>query len=242
MRLLSFMPQTFSFGLGITSIVLFTILSGGGASGWRAAIMVIVALFAKHFNRDFKSSRALGFAIIVMLAPNPLLLAFDPSFELSILATIGLVFVSPLVTPYLVKVPERFGMREIIGATIATQITVLPFLIYNTGLVSFVSLPVNILVLGFVPITMLFGFITGVAGIPSVYLSFIPGAFAYALLAYQLFVIHLGSIVPFGTIKLPAFSPEVLLVIYTAIVLAYLLLKRKIIFVQPQNSPQSLSN
>ena len=88
MNFLKFLPKNFSFGIGAVSIILFTILSGSGASAWRAAIMVLVALSAKKLNRDYKASRALGFAILLMLAPNPLLLVFDPSFQLSILATI----------------------------------------------------------------------------------------------------------------------------------------------------------
>src|SRR3989344_3759953 len=189
MSLLRFFPKNISFGSGVISIVLFTILSGGGASAWRAAIMVLVALFAKKMNRDYKISRVFGFTIILMLAPNPLLLVFDPSFQLSILATIGIIFVSPFVTPYLTRVPERFGLREIISTTIATQITVLPFLIYNMGLLSLVSLPVNVLILGTIPLTMFFGFITGLTGFVSLYLSFIPAFFAYILLWYQLTII-----------------------------------------------------
>ncbi|MBA3733357.1 ComEC family competence protein [Patescibacteria group bacterium] len=217
MALLKFLPKTLSFGIGTLSIILFTILSGGGASAWRAAIMVLVALFAKKTNRDYKASRALGFAILLMLAPNPLLLAFDPSFQLSILATIGLIFVSPLVSPYLIKVTERFGLREVMASTIATQIVVLPFLIYNTGLISFVSLPVNVLILGTIPLTMLLGFITGMVGLVSLYLSYIPAIFAYALLWYQLKIVHLGAILPFGAIKIPAFSQLILVIIYSII-------------------------
>src|SRR3990167_3642920 len=102
-----FRPKNLSFGFGIISIILFTILSGGGASAWRASIMVLVALFAKKSNRDFKASRAFGFAIILMLAPNPLLLVFDPSFQLSALATIGIIFVSPLIFPYFKWVTKK---------------------------------------------------------------------------------------------------------------------------------------
>jgi competence protein ComEC len=217
MDALKFLPKYISFGAGMVGIILFTILSGGGASAWRAAIMVLVALFAKKLNRDFKVSRALGFAVVLMLASNPTLLFFDPSFQLSILATIGLVFVSPFVEPYLKNVTEKFGLREILSSTIATQITVLPFLIYNTGIVSLVSLPVNILILGTIPLTMFLGFITGVFGLVSLYLSFIPALFAYCLLWYQLTVVHVGSIVPLGYIKLPAFSVGVLLITYSII-------------------------
>ena len=116
-----FSPKNFAFGAGAVGIILFTILSGAGASATRAAIMVLVALFAKRMNRDYKASRVLGFTVVLMLAPNPLLLVFDPSFQLSVLATIGLIFVTPYITPYLSKVTERFGLREIIGRTQQTR-------------------------------------------------------------------------------------------------------------------------
>lgn len=214
MNALKFLPKNFSFGFGVGSIILFIILSGGSASAWRAGIMVLVALFAKKFNRDYKASRVLGFTIILMLAPNPLLLAFDPSFQLSVLATIGIIFVSPLILPYLTKVTERWGLREIISTTIATQITVLPFLIYNMGLLSLVSLPVNVLILSTVPITMFLGFVTGLTGLFSLYLSFIPAFFTYILLWYQLNIIHIGASIPFGAISLPTFSPIILILVY----------------------------
>lgn len=228
MSFFKFMPKNFAFGAGVSGIILFIILSGGGASAWRAGIMVLVALGAKKLGRDYKASRVLGFVIVVMLAPNPLLLAFDPSFQLSILATIGLIFVSPYVSPYLTFITERFGLREIVASTIATQTTVLPFLIYNMGLLSFVSLPVNVLILSTIPLTMFFGFITGVFGFISLYLSFIPALFAYALLWYQLTVVHIGASLPYGSIKLPAFSPVALLVVYGFILTILYSLKRKL--------------
>jgi competence protein ComEC len=214
MSFLSFLPQTFSFTFGCIGIIFFTILSGGGASAIRAAIMVLVALFAKKFNRDYKASRAFGFAVVLMLAPNPLLLVFDPSFQLSALATTGLIFVSPFVTPYLLWVTEKFGLREIISSTIATQLTVLPFLVYNMGTLSLISLPVNILILSTIPTTMFLGFITGIFGLVSVYLSFIPALISYAFLWYQLTIVHIGATLPFGAITLPAFSPFILILVY----------------------------
>lgn len=227
MSVLSFLPKAFSFSFGIISIILFTILSGGGASSSRAAIMVLVALIAKKMNRDYKASRALGFAIVLMLAPNPLLLVFDPSFQLSALATIGLIFVSPFVVPYMSWLTEKWNFREIVSSTIATQITVLPFLIYNTGLLSIVSLPVNILILGTIPTTMFLGFITGIIGLFSLYLSFIPALFAYVLLWYQLTIVHIGATLPFGAINIPAFSPIILFLIYGIIFVGLYKLKRQ---------------
>ncbi len=227
MSFLTFLPQAFSFTFGCIGIILFTILSGGGASAWRAAIMVLVALFAKKINRDYKASRAFGFAVVLMLAPNPLLLVFDPSFQLSALATIGLIFVSPFITPYLLWATEKFGLREIISSTIAAQLTVLPFLIYTTGVLSLVSLPVNILILSTIPTTMFLGFITGALGLVSIYLSFIPALFSYAFLRYQFTVVHIGANLPFGVVLLPAFSPIILVLIYIFIFSGLYFLQKK---------------
>lgn len=217
MSFLAFLPASVSFMVGCISIILFTILAGGGASAVRAAIMVLVALFAKKMNRDYKASRALAFAIVVMLAPNPLLLVFDPSFQLSILATIGIVFVTPIITPYFLRVPEKFGMREIISSTIATQLTVLPFLVYTMGTLSLVALPVNVLILATIPATMFLGFVTGLFGVFSLWLSFIPALPSYILLWYQLAVVHLGANIPFSSITLPSFSPTILTLVYAVI-------------------------
>ena len=227
MAFFRFLPKNYSFGFGALGIILFTILSGGGASAWRAGIMVLVALFAKKMNRDYRIGRVFGFTIVLMLAPNPLLLAFDPSFQLSVLATIGLIFVTPHITPYLLWVTEKFGLREIISSTIATQITVLPYLIYNMGILSLVSLPVNVLILGTIPLTMLLGFITGIAGLISLYLSFIPAFFTYILLWYQLTVVHIGANIPFGAITLPAFSLIILILTYVIIFGGLYFIKKK---------------
>ncbi len=228
MALLIFLPSTIAFGIGCVSILLFTILAGGGASAIRAAIMVLVALFAKKTNRTYTASRAFAIAVVGMLVWNPLLLAFDPSFQLSALATIGLIFVSPFFAPYLTRVTEKYGLREIVSSTIATQVIVLPFLIYNTGVLSLVSLPVNILILGTVPLTMLLGFITGSVGLISMYLAFIPALPTILLLWYQLTIVHIGATFPFGAVVLPAFSFGVLIFVYVLIFLGlYFLQKRK---------------
>ena len=51
--------------------------------------------------------------------------------------------------------------QDFAGATIATQIFVLPLLLYQMGQLSLVSLPANLLILPVIPWTMLFGFFAG---------------------------------------------------------------------------------
>jgi competence protein ComEC len=231
----AFLPATFSFLIGALAIILFTILAGGGASALRATIMVLVALLARQFGREYSAARAFGLAVVLMLLFNPLLLVFDASFQLSVLATIGIIFVSPFLESHLSHVPEKFGMREIVSATISTQLVVLPFLIYQTGILSLVALPVNILILATVPAAMFLGFLTGLVGLFSLWLSYLPAIFSYALLWYQLTVVHIGATLSFGAIILPAFSPWV-------VVLVYVIIGVVLYFLQKNSQPQASKN
>ncbi len=227
MFLLSSLSKNLSFGFGVVSIILFTILSGSGASANRAAVMVVVALFAKRFNRDYKAGRALGFTTLFLLAPNPLLLIFDPSFQLSVLATVGMLFVSPLLLPRFKFLTQRFGVRETVSTTVGVMLSTLPLLVYTTGIVSIVSLPVNVVVLGVVPTTMLFGFVTGLLGLVSPHLGLVPGFISTFLLKYILTVIHYSANLPMAYIKLPAFSLGVLVGVYLVIISGLFFLKKK---------------
>jgi len=130
-----------------------------------------------------------------MVFHNPNILLYDPSFQLSFLATVGLIYVSPKIEHIFRFIPKKSGMREIVGATIGTQIFILPFLVYLVGQISLVSLPVNILILPFIPITMLFGFITGMLGYVSYTLSLIFGwqRFQVFLCRYWLLVYFIFS-------------------------------------------------
>lgn len=84
---------------------------------------------------------------------NPLVIMQSVSFQLSFVATLGLILLTPLFT--FVRIPEQFGLREIIGSTIATQVAVLPLLLGSIGMVSVTGLFVNILVVPLVPFIML---------------------------------------------------------------------------------------
>ena len=143
----------------IIGVISFVLMTGAEATVVRAAIMVLTVIVAKMFGRNYSASRALLVAGFVMLLENPKILVFDPSFQLSFLATLALIYVVPIIDRYLKAIPEKWGLRMIVATTLATQLTVLPLLVYSIGDFSLVSLPANILVLLAVPLTMLVGFI-----------------------------------------------------------------------------------
>ncbi|MDB5253986.1 MAG: Competence protein ComEC [Parcubacteria group bacterium] len=184
---------------GIFSVVgigLFTLITGGTATVVRAAIMAVIAVSGKLFGRNYSASRALVFAGVLMVLQNPKILLLDPSFQLSFLATVAMIYVSSFVETFLSKVPETFQFRQIVSSTISTQLFVLPYLLFQIGKVSVVSLFSNLLILMFVPFTMLIGFISTTVSYFSAALA-IPGAYvSHMLLWWMLSVAHF-----FGTLS-----------------------------------------
>jgi len=162
-------------------------------------------VLAKATGRLYDVTRALLVAGFVMLLHNPQILVFDMSFQLSFLATVGLIYVSPLILRHVHFVTERLHLRDVVVATVSTQVFVLPFILYTMGELSLVALPVNLLVLAGIPLTMLFGFLAGMVGFISTTVA-VPFAFvAYGLLAYELAVVEWFAALPFASLTIPVF-------------------------------------
>lgn len=205
MAVLFFLPFTLQLIVGTLAIIGFALMTGAGATIVRASIMAILVLIARATGRVSDMTRLLFIAGFLMLLVNPKILVYDASFQLSFLATFGLLYVSPLIAPYVSRVTERFGLREVLIATLATQIFVLPAILYKMGEVSLVAVPVNMLVLLVIPMTMLLGFLAGVVGLFSTLLAW-PFAFgAFFLLSYELFIVHIFSSLPFASLHIPQF-------------------------------------
>jgi competence protein ComEC len=189
-------------------------MTGAGATVVRASVMAILAIIARTTGRKEDIGRVLVVTAMLMCAWNPWTLVYDVSFQLSFIATIGLIFVTPKVEPWFFKLSEKFGIRSIVSATVATTITTLPFLLYKMGILSVVSLPVNLLVLPFVPSAMLFGFIAVMLGSISIVLALPVALLARFILGYILFLITGVAGFPFAKVVVPAFPFWMLLLLY----------------------------
>jgi competence protein ComEC len=181
--------------------------------------MASIALFARATGRTYDALRALGIVATGMVAVNPRTLLFDPGFQLSVIATWGLVSISPLLESRLERITERFGLRSIVASTIGTQIAVLPILLFQSGTLSFVSLPANILVLPVVPLAMLASFISGVAGAIAGGLAVIVGAPAYVLLSYVIEAAQALSVIPYAAVPVPPFPFALVVLVYVFLVI-----------------------
>lgn len=214
-RVLAPLPRGVQFGVGSVLMIFFALMAGTGAATVRALIMALIALLARYYNRSALALRALAVAVAVMVLWNPYILLHDPSFILSVLATFGLITLSPWVEQWLPKFLPRFpSVRSIAASTIAVQLFLLPALLYFSGIVSFFALPANMLVLPLVPTTMLLGFVAGLLGLLSPLFGFVPALCAELLLSWALWVAATTAHLPFSVAIVPEFSGWLLCAVY----------------------------
>lgn len=213
-RILSFLPRNIGIVLGGLGIVAFGILVGGGATVIRSCIMAVIALIGSLLRKDYNVGKALFIAGVIMLIQNPMILLYDPSFQLSFLATLGLILLSSPIEKRIGFITEKFGIRGLVASTLATQIFVSPYILYMMGQLSIIGIIVNIIVLPIIPLTMLFVSLAGIFGFVSIYVSQIFGWLSYFLLNYELFIVRNFSDLPFASIELPKFSFVIVIAFY----------------------------
>lgn len=227
-RALAFLPRTASFSIGAVSMFLFALMAGGGAATVRACSMALIALLARYFHRQALAVRMLALTCAGMVLWNPLSLLYDPSFILSVLATFGLIMLSPSVEEKLPKILAALpSLRSIVASTIAVQIFVLPALLYYTGILSFVAVPANVLALPVVPFAMLLGFVSGLLGLISPYLALAPAVLGQALLWWIISVASVSAHLPLATLTTPAFSAWLMVVSYIPLTAVAIMLYKK---------------
>ncbi len=226
MKLFAFLPLNVGIGLGIFTILLFVIMAGGQSTALRAGVMATLALIARATGRNYDVARALILAGVLMILFNPYLLVYDVSFQLSFIATVAVIFLAPRIEKYFLWVTESFGLRDIASVTCAAYIFVLPFILYKMGNLSVVALPANILVLPFIPFTMLLGFLTGFFGLFWYGFSIPIGFVAYLFLHYELSVIAFLASFSFASFSIPNFPLTLTLLVY--IYFIYMLFGRSI--------------
>ena len=188
--ILFFRRQT-AFWFSVAGVVIFVILTGAQAAVIRAAIMGILVLLAHREGRLNDPRNAIVFAGALMILINPLILRHDVGFQLSFMATLGLIYLAPALEKYFVKLPNSYKLRETFTMTISAQIFVLPLLLFYFKNLSLTSLPANIIVLPTIPLAMLLGFVSGLVGIVLPFLGQLVGYFAWLLTFVQLGIVKL---------------------------------------------------
>lgn len=209
-----FLSEHIALLFGIVGIILFAILVGAGATIIRASVMAILAIIARVLGREHDVIRVLFLAAFFMVLQNPKILLFDISFQLSFLATLSLIYFAPVIENYFGWITEKFTLRETVVSTFAAQIFVLPLLLYSIGEFSIVSPIVNVLVVPWVSITMLLGFISALLGLIWSGFGMILMVPTYIILHLQILVVKFFGDLPFAAVTVPEFPVWLLGCIY----------------------------
>ena len=209
--LLGFLPLVVASIFSAVGMVLFALLVGGGATVIRATIMGLLALVARYTGRPYDAIRALFLAGFFMVLHNPKILSSDISFQLSFIATFGLISFTPVAEKIFYWVPKKIGLREIIMTTFSAQIFVMPWLVYQVGNVSIISFVSNLLVLPSVPLAMLASFISGIFPLQVIAVP------AYFLLGYELWIVHVSASLPYAAVSVPQFSLWMVALMYAGL-------------------------
>ncbi len=178
------------FLIALGTIVLFVLMAGAEASAVRAAIMGSVMLLGQYIGRAHSMRNAIAVSALLMVLWDPNVLRYDLGFQLSFMALIGVVYVKPHVDGLIKRGRDGFmDWRENLSGTSAAQLAVFPIIMHQIGSFSVTALVSNVLLLAFIPMTMVLGSLIGVLGFISTRLASIPAMAASVLLRYEIGVI-----------------------------------------------------
>ncbi len=179
-------PLLIQHAVAMAAVVMLIIVSGAEAPAIRAGILLFTITLAELLGRQQNTGYFLSLVVLLMILVDPAYLLHDVSFQLSVAATYGLVYLAPHI--FLPRRVPSF-LKTIIKETTAAQIAVIPLVLFYFGTLSWISFVVNILVLPMIPILMVFGLTTLLVSIVGI-VGELSGAIAHVLSSYVFFIVE----------------------------------------------------
>lgn len=186
--------------LSLLAIVFYTLMIGAEPPIVRAALMGGLSYLAKIFGRQPYQLLTLVLVACLMLLYNPFYF-FDLSFQLSFLATAGIILFAPIFLEFLKGM--RRELASAIATTVSAQLFVTPLIVYKFGQFPLFSLITNILVYPIVEPVMILGFPFAIFGTIVPIISRILSLFLWLPLTYFVWVTHFFGNLNFSLLNLP---------------------------------------
>lgn len=184
-----------TLGLAIVGIGVYCVLTGLEPSIMRATIMGIIAYIAALLGRQQLACISLVITAWLMLMINPFVIA-DLGFQLSFLATIGIVYLKPVLGQAWVNRQRNviaIVFKEDITTTMAAQLITFPLLFATFGSFNLFSFISNLLVLWTIPFIMILGGLGALLGLFVPLLGQVCIFLSLPFLWYFQAVVELGS-------------------------------------------------
>lgn len=150
--------------IGVGTLVAYLGLTGIQASVLRAALMGVAVLLALTMETKVKPLGSLFLAAVIILLFDPLLIQ-DLGFQLSFLATLGLIVTLPPLQAKLDWLPTTIA--SLVAVPLAASIWVLPLLCYQFNTLATYSIGINILCTPLITIISLGGMISAMLALIS---------------------------------------------------------------------------
>ncbi|KKT01434.1 MAG: internalization competence protein, competence protein ComEC protein, partial [Candidatus Peregrinibacteria bacterium GW2011_GWF2_43_17] len=198
----SFMPKRKQIIFACVFVVLFALFVGASAAVVRASIMGVIGLTAIWFGRQNVTLNAMILAATLMNLWNPKIILWDVGFQLSFMATLGIVYVSPTMKFFCENrlkflfsiVPESLGIRDALILTLSAQTASLPIIFNSFGRISWVAPIANMLVAPLIPLAMLFSFGAAVLYLFGMkFLGLVVGYYAWFFMEAICWVAEVGA-------------------------------------------------
>lgn len=136
------LPSQASFLLSTALLLGYIGLTGLEPSVARAGVMGLAVLVAITLGRKVSPLHSLLLAATLLLLINPVWI-WDLGFQLSVLATLGLLVTAPALTKWLDWLPS--AIAPLVAVPLAAFVWTIPLQLHVFGVVSPYSLPLNIL-------------------------------------------------------------------------------------------------
>jgi competence protein ComEC len=174
---------------GILSLLIYLALTGFYPSILRATIMGTAVLIGINSDRQVNSLATLLFAATILLLINPLWI-WNLSFQLSFLATFGLIVTVQPIIKYLDSLPPNIA--ALIAVSLSCSLWVLPLQSYVFNTIPIYGILLNVIITPLVTIITLGGMISGFVG---VIFPLLGSAMAWLLLYPTLLLINIVKFV-----------------------------------------------
>ncbi|NCT62016.1 MAG: DUF4131 domain-containing protein [Microcystis aeruginosa G13-01] len=204
------------FIIAITILIVYGTLTGLQPSVLRAILMGIGALIGLLYNRQVNSLGSLLLAATILLLWQPLWI-WDLGFQLSFLATLGLIITVPLLKNKIDYFPNLIA--EPIAISLAATLWTMPLLMFTFNSIALYNIPINIITTPLVTLISLGGVFTAFLGLIYPPLGSISASILYYPLELLLQITTFFSLLPFSTYSTGKLSLGVMLIIYICLTL-----------------------
>ncbi len=195
--LMQFFLKRIHARLWVTGIVLlfFILLVRPTPSVLRAAVMALVLLIAKYRGDRSLGLPALGAAIATLILLDPFQ-AIDPGFALSVLATAGILILSPKLVELLSAKLRWRVVAEAVAIPISATLFCTPVIVALSGQLSLITILANVLASPVIaPITVI-GFISAILASITPFIATILISITLPLAKWIVWLCNTGSNFP----------------------------------------------